>query len=841
MCHRRCSKRVRRLSALLAFLVGISVGFLLTARARLSVESSAAAGASEAVASLGCHTGSDTRLQAAIEGRFAAFLQAARPNASFLGAAVAGVDPVPVGPNEPVARLLQNGAGLIIVGVMTAQKYLDTRAVAVHRTWARYLPGHVVFFARADARAPPELPVVRLAGVDDTYPPQKKSFLMLKYMHDHFLDKFEWFMRADDDVYVRGHLLERFLRSVNGSRPQFIGQAGMGNKEEFGQLNLDYDENFCMGGPGIVFSRETLKRVVPHVKECLKNLYSTHEDVEVGRCVRQYAGIPCTWSYEMQNIFYHNGSDSSAFTGSLKQKEVHRAITLHPVKQPDHLYRMHNYMQALHIQDLKQRALVLHRDLSLAMEALNRVAGRPQRLRSFLVDDSPDQQHYRGNTTELGKAPCLNKFFPVRDSEVLKWDFVQRTWYSHANSNPRRRIDQPFRETLDDLVVQIMEMINRFSKQRGRVIDFKDILYGYHRVNPHHGADYVLDLLLVYKKYRGRKMTIPVRKHVYLQQAFTELEFREWPLSNADHGPGPFQGLRGSEGGATVGVDQGPLSRKTIHFVLPLAGRVATFRRFVDNFERVCLSRGEWVSLTVVLFPTPSTSVDDGDISAIVRDMQSRYSGYHLTVVPQEGSFSRALALEKGISGLGPNELLFFVDVDMQFDERLLRRVRLNTILGQQVYFPIVFSQFDPRVATPGDGLSPSAGHSFAISDELGYWRQFGFGIVSLYHGDLKKIGDLDTTIQGWGMEDVDLYDKAVLSNLTVFRACDPGLLHVFHPIECDQNLVLSQLDMCLGSRATSYASTRRLTRIIFNNSEILKFAHADKTMVINGSHEDHT
>ena len=70
---------------------------------------------------------------------------------------------------------------------------------------------------------------------------------MLKYMHDHCLDKFEWFMRADDDVFIRGEKLELFLRSINSSKPHFIGQAGLGNKEEFGLLSLEYDENFCMG------------------------------------------------------------------------------------------------------------------------------------------------------------------------------------------------------------------------------------------------------------------------------------------------------------------------------------------------------------------------------------------------------------------------------------------------------------------------------------------------------------------------------------------------------------------------------------------------------------------
>lgn len=83
--------------------------------------------------------------------------------------------------------------------------------------------------------------------------------------------------------------------------PINLGQAGKGNTEEFGLLSLEYDENFCMGGPGVILSRETLRRVAPHIPTCLKNLYSTHEDVEIGRCVQKYAGIPCTWNYEVKS------------------------------------------------------------------------------------------------------------------------------------------------------------------------------------------------------------------------------------------------------------------------------------------------------------------------------------------------------------------------------------------------------------------------------------------------------------------------------------------------------------------------------------------------------------
>lgn len=69
-----------------------------------------------------------------------------------------------------------------------------------------------------------DLPVVALNGVDDSYPPQKKSFMMLHYMYEHFIDKFEWFLRADDDVFIKPDKLEKFLRRVDSSKAQFIGK-----------------------------------------------------------------------------------------------------------------------------------------------------------------------------------------------------------------------------------------------------------------------------------------------------------------------------------------------------------------------------------------------------------------------------------------------------------------------------------------------------------------------------------------------------------------------------------------------------------------------------------------
>ncbi|XP_014273128.1 chondroitin sulfate synthase 1 isoform X2 [Halyomorpha halys] len=741
--------------------------------------------------------------------------------------------PLPLPNHHPQLPPSSGGRDLLFVGVMTAKKYLPTRAAAVHRTWGQQVPGRIEFFSSYDSIPPPNdplLPLVRLPGVDDSYPPQKKSFMMLQYMWERYGNSYEWFLRADDDVYIRPDKMETLLRSVDSKKAHFIGQAGRGNQEEFGLLSLEYDENFCMGGPGVIMSREVLARVAPHIRYCLKNLYTTHEDVELGRCVQKFAGVSCTWSYEMQTILYHNSSGKEAFTGNLKQKEVHRAITLHPVKQHKHLYRIHNYMQMLKVQELQQDMLSLHRDI-LSMSQILDIENKMD-----IFDDS----------VQFGQPPGLTKYIPKTDKDLIPWDFIQRSLYSAFNANPRRRIDAPLKEGLDDVIREVMEKINKFSKQRGRVIDFKEILYGYVRYNPIHGADYILDLLLLYKKYRGRKMTVPVRRHAYLQQQFTDISIREVletdeinlnndPSEDAIEAPGNLPGIKDVFGNGLIKLGGNipsilfPIatdnsrelrrSDKMINFILPLSGRFEIFKRFMGIFEEECLRNEERVTLTVVLFPNDKEDSVSKTLS-LIKMYQENYRYTKIEVLPQFENFARASALEIGASHIEePNDLLFFIDVDMVFRRGSLQRIRKNTIRKKSVYFPIVYSEFDP-IAVFNQTISLN---HFLIDETTGYWRQYGFGIGSVYKTDLIEVGSFDTTIKGWGKEDVDLFEKFITAskNISIFRSVDPDLVHVFHIVECDPKLDDVQLRMCQASRADTYGSVAQLTRYIKENHEI--------------------
>merc|ERR1712110_45355 len=107
--------------------------------------------------------------------------------------------------------------------------------------------------------------------------------------------------------------------------------------------------NFCMGGPGVILSRPALKQLCPHLPDCERDVVSGEEDVELGRCVTKYLGIECSHAWESLKRFYHayDGTFSGMAPFTEKNLElnenVQNAYTLHHVKQPWIMYKLHRH------------------------------------------------------------------------------------------------------------------------------------------------------------------------------------------------------------------------------------------------------------------------------------------------------------------------------------------------------------------------------------------------------------------------------------------------------------------------------------------------------------------
>uniref|UniRef100_A0A915NM15 Hexosyltransferase n=1 Tax=Meloidogyne floridensis TaxID=298350 RepID=A0A915NM15_9BILA len=265
---------------------------------------------------------------------------------------------------------------------MTAKQFLETRALQIWQTWARNMPGEVIFFVSERTELSSKIKnsgmkIISLRGIDDSYPPQKKSFAMLRWMYDNRYSDFNWFLRADDDLYIRSEKLANFLHLLDPSKVLLLGQAGLGNVEEYGQLSLGTNDNYCMGGPGVILSKETLRQLAPYLEQCLNSLLTTHEDVELGRCIRRHVGLACPWNYEMQTLFHNNASIANLFTNhlsaSINSHSLRHLFTLHPVKNPIAMRYIHLSVEMIKLSELRQKRMEL-------MEQIEEIKGKNKKI-----------------------------------------------------------------------------------------------------------------------------------------------------------------------------------------------------------------------------------------------------------------------------------------------------------------------------------------------------------------------------------------------------------------------------------------------------------------------------
>ncbi|XP_053921233.1 chondroitin sulfate N-acetylgalactosaminyltransferase 1 isoform X2 [Cuculus canorus] len=228
-----------------------------------------------------------------------------------------------------------------------------------------------------------------------------------------------------------------------------------------------------------------------------------------------------------------------------------------------------------------------------------------------------------------------------------------------------------------------------------------------------------------------------------------------------------------------------------INVIVPLAKRASKFRQFMQNFRSANFK--------------------------------------NFTFIQLNEEFSRGKGLDIGARfWKGNNVVLFFCDVDIYFTAEFLNSCRLNTQPGKKVFYPVLFSQYNPSIIYGHHDSIPPLEQQLIIKKETGFWRDFGFGMTCQYRSDFLNIGGFDLDIKGWGGEDVHLYRKYLHSNLIVIRTPVRGLFHLWHEKQCPDELTPEQYKMCMQSKAMNEASHGQLGMLVFKQ-EIETHLHRQK------------
>ncbi|KAG7498880.1 chondroitin sulfate N-acetylgalactosaminyltransferase 1 [Solea senegalensis] len=252
-----------------------------------------------------------------------------------------------------------------------------------------------------------------------------------------------------------------------------------------------------------------------------------------------------------------------------------------------------------------------------------------------------------------------------------------------------------------------------------------------------------------------------------------------------------------------------------INIIVPLSRRTDKFKHFMQNFREVCVRQDGRVHLTVVYFGKEQMS----EVRSMLENMSREVDFKNYTLLQLDEEFSRGRGLDVGARAWkGGNVLLFFCDVDIYFTADFLNSCRLNTQPGKKVFYPVLFSQYNPTLIYGSPEHIPTVEQQLVIKKETGFWRDFGFGMTCQYRSDFINIGGFDIDIKGWGGEDVHLYRKYLHSNLLVVRAPSRGLFHLWHEKHCADELPSDQYHMCMQSKAMNEASHSQLGMLFFRH-----------------------
>ena len=307
-----------------------------------------------------------------------------------------------------------------------------------------------------------------------------------------------------------------------------------------------------------------------------------------------------------------------------------------------------------------------------------------------------------------------NGIFPI-------WSFDKKFLYQSFTQilNPKLPLNRNVTKGMVEVLKLYYEKVCSFLiKERG-LISNCSLLYGSISIDLNNGLEFIFVLEGSQKKFHEIAVRNNFEKSVRIQESGITDDRKSLYI-------------------VTIASDSIPLPR---------------IMNFLSMLRKLNIS-DQKITLIFVLY-TDEQSKQRVYTEAIERAIR-KDNKIKIKISHQHGNFQRAKARHHGVSQIAEKDgLLMFVDIDIYFTSGFLQRCQVYTKKGKSLYYPIVFSLYNPSMV-----LKKIPKKTFVVSKRFGVWRKTGYGNFCVYKSDYLDIGGFNVNITGWGVEDNDLYQR---------------------------------------------------------------------------------
>ena len=174
--------------------------------------------------------------------------------------------------------------------IMTQPKNHRTKAIHVKNTWGKRCNGILFFSSQNDSL----LETIAFPMEEGRLQLWQKTHRAFYHTYKHYLNEFDWFLKADDDTYVIMENLRYFLSGYSKNEPIILGCRTWNEEKRF---------TYMTGGAGYILSQKALKLLVEKSFEnpnCGANVHGG-EDIMMALCLKS-VGVTFVDSVDKQNI-----------------------------------------------------------------------------------------------------------------------------------------------------------------------------------------------------------------------------------------------------------------------------------------------------------------------------------------------------------------------------------------------------------------------------------------------------------------------------------------------------------------------------------------------------------